>query len=399
MYPTWNIQIVKNSVSDLNGEMGVFIGVHPTQHIQHKPFGTLALGVEMRNNSITAHIPNVIARVDDNFPNGYLNYLEFHKLEHNYVDEGIPAILGSIIQNNSATNCENAVYLNSGTYNAVVCNTRLVNTAHGIKDKTLQGLNHASVQTTTCADGTTGQLPLADPKTNLPILSSAGLTRLLPLTGSTHRGEITAFTISKLPSVTSGILYINETPVAKDTVVSSDQAAFVSFYPSLNYTGTVSFAYCSIDDQSNRSLPATFSIPIISPPSVQQMHFAVEGDSANAFLHWEIASKTNVKYFTVQRSLEGIHFTAVGRINVRDSITSVKTTYDYQDIGIGTTSQGSIYYRLEQFNTDGSIQHSYARSIYFLTKNAPKVNIYPNPTDNNLYVGLSAPRRNLKFIR
>ncbi|QNP51192.1 hypothetical protein H9L05_13965 [Hymenobacter qilianensis] len=57
MYPTWNIQIVKNSVSDLNGEMGVFIGVHPTQHIQQKPFGTLALGVEMRNNSLTAHTP------------------------------------------------------------------------------------------------------------------------------------------------------------------------------------------------------------------------------------------------------------------------------------------------------------------------------------------------------
>lgn len=145
LVPTFDTQIVGNSVSDENGAMGVFIGIHPIQHVVGNTFGTSVIGLEVRNNSITAHIPNTPAVVDATFPNGYLNYLEWHP--GSFVDEGIPAVLGSIFEDNLAINCNKALYLSTAVHNTYVSNLALTNTPQMIDDAQYQNAAAASVRT------------------------------------------------------------------------------------------------------------------------------------------------------------------------------------------------------------------------------------------------------------
>ena len=161
--PMYNNQIVCNTVSNTNGSNGVFIGVHSVQYLQTKTFGTSVIGLEVRSNTLLAGRPNIPAVVDSEFPEGYLNYLQYQPATF-YVDERIPAVLGSIFENNAAINCTNAVYLNSGSYNTAVCNTRLVNVDHEINDRFLDQVDHASVSTTSCppTPQPTGRLAASD---------------------------------------------------------------------------------------------------------------------------------------------------------------------------------------------------------------------------------------------
>ena len=165
-YPVYNTQIIHNNVNcSADTQIGSFLGTHPVQEIYGKTFGTFVLGLEMRDNTLKAHTPNVPALVDnpEGYPNGYLNYLEYHQLNSRYTDEGIPALLGTIIQNNQAINCQRAVYLNSGSYNTLICNMNLVNTDSLYDDRNtkyqLEGVPHKSVRTRiTCPESTVAGL-------------------------------------------------------------------------------------------------------------------------------------------------------------------------------------------------------------------------------------------------
>ncbi|OUJ75742.1 T9SS type A sorting domain-containing protein [Hymenobacter crusticola] len=152
--PMYNNQIIGNDVANLDGSNGVFIGVHTVQHIQAQTFGTSVVNLEVRNNKLTAGKPNIPAIVDAHFPEGYLNYLEFHPWTEEYVDEGIPAVLGTIFQNNTAINCDNAVHLNSGSYNTLVCNMNMVNSRNLMRDERFNRVNRGSVATTQNCAGT-----------------------------------------------------------------------------------------------------------------------------------------------------------------------------------------------------------------------------------------------------
>ncbi|MBC3788536.1 T9SS type A sorting domain-containing protein [Spirosoma utsteinense] len=157
--PMYNNQIIGNLVSNTNGQNGVFIGVHSVQFIQEKTFGTSVIGLEVRNNTLTAGQPNVPAIVDAGFPEGYLNYLQYQPGAARYVEEQIPAILGSIFQNNTAINCDHALYLNSGSYNTLVCNLKLKNSTILLKDDRLDRVSHASIRTASCLTDISAELP------------------------------------------------------------------------------------------------------------------------------------------------------------------------------------------------------------------------------------------------
>jgi len=157
--PMYNNQIIGNNVADISGENGAFIGVHTAQSQQSNTFGTSVVNLYVRDNTLTAHSPNVPAVVDDLFPEGYLNYLQFQQGGSGaYIDEKIPAILGSIFQSNTAINCDNALYLNSGSYNTLVCNTKLINVDNLLQDSRIPYVGHTSTGTASCLGSTVAAL-------------------------------------------------------------------------------------------------------------------------------------------------------------------------------------------------------------------------------------------------
>ena len=98
---------------------------------------------------------------------------------------------------------------------------------------------------------------------------------------------------------------------------------------------------------------------------------------------WVTASEINVSHFNVQRSLDGLLFNTVGKVNAKGA-----SKYSFID---NTNLNGTVYYRLEIVDKNGSISYSEIRTLSII--NYP-LSITPNPAKD--FVTIAA--KNLKDI-
>jgi hypothetical protein len=386
--PMYDTQVVGNSVSDIDGSNGVFIGVHTVQYVQPRSFGTSVIGFEVRRNTLTAHKPNVPAVVDSNFPEGYINGVHFQPGASNYVDEQTPVVLGSIFQDNTAINCDKAVHLNSGSYNTLVCNMHLVNSPILFNDVRLDGVSHAAVGTSSCpevAPSTGAMLPVADPKTNPTIPRSVSETKLLALTGSDPdpRGVVVGFNLRTLPPANQGTVYLNGSPAKPDVWVPANQANKLSFQPATTYVGNAVFTYTATNNRSLISAAAQFTVPVANPLAVELVQFDVKAQNSNALLTWRTASEKNSEYFAVERSFDATRFAEVSTVRSQGSAAS----YQFVDKGVANLFSGTVYYRLREMDSDGTANYSPVQTVLF-GASGPEIQIYPNPAVNELRIKL-----------
>ncbi|MFB9864795.1 cadherin domain-containing protein [Rufibacter immobilis] len=108
--------------------------------------------------------------------------------------------------------------------------------------------------------------PVAQNVTNATFLTNtAPATLLSPLEGNDGEnpaGNPSYFQITTAP--TSGTLFIDGNAVALNTNYPWSSRTKISFKPSVDYTGTVTFSYTVIDAENAKdATPATFSIPIV----------------------------------------------------------------------------------------------------------------------------------------
>ncbi|OWP61943.1 hypothetical protein CDA63_16710 [Hymenobacter amundsenii] len=386
--PTYNTQIVGNTVANIDGANGVFIGVHTVQFVQSKTFGTSVIGLEVRRNVLRAHQPNVPAVVDALFPEGYLNYLQFQQGSEKYVDEQIPSVLGSIFQNNQAINCDRAVYLNTGSYNTLVCNTELVNVPQLFSDDVLNGATHASVRTVDCPAGAPNQPPVADPKTNDAVRPNAPAVPLVPLSGSDPSGTINSFTLNSLPPPSQGRLFLAGKPAQSSAKVLAAQANQLSFEAVAGFEGDAVFTYSATSTTGLTSTAVPFTVPVRRPLPVVLVNFTATPAYPRALLRWTTATEENNSHFEVERSLDGVKFQRIGRV-AGHGTTAEAQQYTYPD-NMNPPPAQVLYYRLRQVDKDGSGTYSPVAAVTFRTPvAAPTVLLYPNPVTTVLNVALS----------
>jgi hypothetical protein len=140
--PAWNNEVVGNTVNVANDPSnGGFIGVHAVLHALDKTFGIAVLDFVMRHNTLIARTPNVQTVVDANYPNGLFAYHEWHPGPKTFIDEGIPAVLGTIMEGNTIQNADKDVYLSAGSYQTLI---RMPSKASPAKAAAGTSLNRAS---------------------------------------------------------------------------------------------------------------------------------------------------------------------------------------------------------------------------------------------------------------
>lgn len=145
----YNIQITGNTLTntrvsaDKTQSQGAFIAVQPGIVKPSQIFGTLALGVEIKSNSIDGMMD---ALYSDGYQDGYYNNVYIFQAPQN-VSKSNPAILGTIFQNNSCKNCSSVFNLNGGAYQTVIWNSPLNGSKILMRDTFLDGTNQASVNT------------------------------------------------------------------------------------------------------------------------------------------------------------------------------------------------------------------------------------------------------------
>ncbi|MEP6597581.1 MAG: T9SS type A sorting domain-containing protein, partial [Ginsengibacter sp.] len=114
-------------------------------------------------------------------------------------------------------------------------------------------------------------------------------------------------------------------------------------------------------------LPITFSFV---KAYEQNMNISVE---------WKIENEKNIKEYTVEKSVDGQHFTTTATIKAKGNSNN---TVNYQWIDASPVS-GNNYYRIRSVDVNGQIQYS---TIVKVTtgRSKPQIAVYPNPIANDI---------------
>jgi len=103
-------------------------------------------------------------------------------------------------------------------------------------------------------------------------------------------------------------------------------------------------------------------------------------------IYWGTASELNNDYFTVERSQNGFDWNTLEIINGAGNSSS-RIDYTTKDLN---PYFGISYYRLNQTDFDGEVSYSKTVSINILSLANNLIEIYPNPTSNEVTLSASA---------
>lgn len=115
---------------------------------------------------------------------------------------------------------------------------------------------------------------------------------------------------------------------------------------------------------------------------VQVSDFKVVAQSNAVLLTWNTLSEQNAKNIIVQRSSDGINFVDIKTVEVKGNSTET-LNYSFLDI---TAEVGTVYYRLQKNDVDGSYKFSEVRTVVFGLDADNEIVIFPNPVKTELNV-------------
>lgn len=102
-------------------------------------------------------------------------------------------------------------------------------------------------------------------------------------------------------------------------------------------------------------------------------------------LEWTTATEINSDFFEVQHSSNGLSFQTVGKVKASgNSNTTIDYDFVHNDPIIGLN-----YYRLRIVDFDGSEEYSNVQIVKFTEELSFSINVFPNPTDLDLFVKIS----------
>lgn len=124
----------------------------------------------------------------------------------------------------------------------------------------------------------------------------------------------------------------------------------------------------------DNTLDAATTVP------VKLLSFSAIKHDGDVTLSWITATETNNSHFNVEKSYDGIDFELIGQVAGKgNTVTEIK--YSYSD---NKVSNLTIFYRLKQFDFDGSATISTVAIIKSDRGNSASIAVYPNPVRNKI---------------
>ena len=100
-------------------------------------------------------------------------------------------------------------------------------------------------------------------------------------------------------------------------------------------------------------------------------------------LTWVTTTEINNDFFSVESSANAADFSEIARVDGSGN-SNTRLTYHYIDNDL---ESNTTYYRLKQVDFDG--QYEYSNIIAINTNEKPVINLYPNPSKENLFFNLN----------
>jgi hypothetical protein len=107
---------------------------------------------------------------------------------------------------------------------------------------------------------------------------------------------------------------------------------------------------------------------------VELLNFSARRATNGIVCKWETATEKDNNYFSVERSLNGREFTAIGKV-AGAGISNEIRKYSFPD---AEAPKGQVYYRLKQTDFNGSVSYSKVLTV-IAVEAAISMQLYPNP--------------------
>lgn len=148
----------------------------------------------------------------------------------------------------------------------------------------------------------------------------------------------------------------------------------------IKFTGagykTLSFSYAYIDAAGAMDLtPATYTLSWSTAMPVRLLSFTGKAAGSVANLAWTSADEVTFKEYVLERSVDGVRFTAVASIAAKGGTTN---GYAFAD-DVTKLASTKIYYRLKQTDNDGRFTYSVVVSLALSKPRSLSLAVTPNP--------------------
>ena len=103
-------------------------------------------------------------------------------------------------------------------------------------------------------------------------------------------------------------------------------------------------------------------------------------------LNWLTENEINSDRFEIEHSVDGTHFDKIGTVASKYNNSTYAGSYDFNDL---YPVKGMNFYRLMQFDKDGTFKYSDIVPVWFNYSIVKQVRINPNPVTSNLNIRLT----------
>jgi hypothetical protein len=138
------------------------------------------------------------------------------------------------------------------------------------------------------------------------------------------------------------------------------------------------------NDLSNSQLFSVLTNIQGSVLAISLFNFKVSEINNKVLLQWQSDNNTGLSYFIIERSLDALIFNKISKVDAHVNNSGLSTNYSFTDNDAFYLNKNDIvYYRLKEYNKDGSFNYSNVVSIRL---NNLSIGVFPNPVNNILNV-------------
>jgi hypothetical protein len=117
-----------------------------------------------------------------------------------------------------------------------------------------------------------------------------------------------------------------------------------------------------------------------NPLPLTLLSFVGTENNGNILLQWKTTNEINTAYFIIERSKNGIDFSAIGKVDAKNVATQTNS-YQLQDNNLVV---GKYFYRLCMVDKDG--QKTYSFTIALIVSKENILSVYPTMVQSNLQI-------------
>lgn len=226
---------------------------------------------------------------------------------------------------------------------------------------------------------------------NAKTLSTAptGITRS-PATGTICIGNAVTLTRSGGSLGTNAVFRWYRSSCG-DTLIGTGNSIVV--YPTRN---TTYYVRAEGDCNTTNCAQITLNVTNCTVLPVDFVQFNAVQQSSSIDLNWKILTTEQLSYFDVEKSIDGINFSAIGRVDAGKTFIGT-ASFKYNDAEVNANTS-VLYYRVKVSSKDGELKYSSILSVRLSGNVSNKIKVSPNPAVSSLTISFyTVLRSNVEY--